>query len=492
VALVACDDDPSAPDLSPLVLTPDPSATITRQGSIRVGFEGEIDPNSALEPQNFVVINTCTGLRVPGAVTLDEANNQIVFTPTSPLPFLTPLSVRVQNITDLEGRQLEQPLTFVVTTEAPDVTDLSWERMNSPTGDPVSGIDFVSRDLGYAITVAGGVYRTDDGGTSFTALFKDPNLSLSKGIRAMDADTVFMITAPNFGGTTFNTYGLYRSTDSARTFAEIFTRTPADMRTLSREAVGGRHVLFMVGNFGSTLATWRYDATTGEIVEFNAGQPGTIIGNGGDISPDTTRAIAVGARVITTNPLVVQGVAYRSVNSGRSFVEDDVEINQQLNGAGFVDNNTVLLLGDSSTVLRMDINTGAVTVLGGAQGVPQTTIDPVTLVVETFSFTRAEFAPNNRQIGWVIGELLRRDPRPNVPEVRRGVILMTRDGGQTFTRQGVLGEPDLGLGFPTLYPPSDVSALANDFAVLGGYEGFMAARRSDAGTPTAACSFETP
>ncbi len=490
--LAACDDDPTGLVGDILELTAPTDPIISRQGSIRVGFQGEIDPTSALDPSNFVVTNTCTGLRVPGAITI--TGSELIFTPTSPLPFLTPLSVRIQNITTAEGVGMEQPLAFVLTTESPPVTDVSWSRMSSPTGDPVSGIDFVSPSVGYVVTTAGTVYRTDNGGLAFAAIYKDPNRSLTKGVRAITRDSVYMITADNLGGTTFFHYGLYLSRNAGLTFDPVFTVANADMRSLSRERVGARDVLFMTGNEGGTLTTWRYDSRAvpaEQLVRFSVNQPGIVIGNGGDISPDTTKAVAVGFRDITGPD--VRGFAIRSLNSGRTYTEIDVaNLPHALNGAGFVDNTTVLLLGDSSTVFRMNITTGAITALGAAQGIPQTTTDPVTGITETYSFTKAEFAPNNRQIGWVIGEVLLDDPRPAVSDEFRGVILMTRDGGMTFTRQAVQGEPDLGLGFPTLFPPSDIMAVSNEFAVLGGYEGFLAARRSDIQTGAAACSFETP
>ena len=488
----ACDDDPSRPGDQQVVPVFANLGSIPRQGSLTITSPVPLDPASALDPANFVVINTCTGLRVPGSLSLSADGLQLTFTPTSALPFLTPLLGRVQNLIGVNGERMPQPFIFVAITEAPPVVDVSWGRMNSPTGDVLSGVSFISPDTGYVISTEGAaVYRTENGGTTFAATYRDPNVKLAKGIRAATRDSVFMIAAPNFGGTTFTTYGLFLSLNAGVTFNPVFTRSPADMRSLSMERVGVRRVLFMAGNSGPSLASWRYDVTTGEIVTFALGIA-DVLGNGGDISPDTTKAVIAGVRVLGFGPLRVQGVAYRSTNSGRTFQAVTVPLPQQLNGAGFVDNNIALLLGDSSTVLRLDVTTGAVTALGAAQGIPQTTVEPGTGITETFSFTKAEFAPNNRQIGWVIGEVLRRDPRPGVPDVRRGVILMSRDGGQTFTRQAVAGEPNFGLGFPTLYIPSDISALSNEFAVTVGYEGFIAARRGDTqGTP-GVCSFETP
>jgi hypothetical protein len=486
-ALLACDDDPSSTeDVRPVADDVGPEI-ISRQGDIRVRIEGGLDPASALDPANFVVTNTCTGLRVPGALRIE--GDEVIFTPSITLPYLTPLSVRVQNIQNREGFGLEQPFTFVRTTEAPPVTDVSWQQLtSSPTGDPISGVDFVSRTLGYVQTISAELYRTQTGGRLFEAVYKDPNVSLAKGIRATSRDTIYMIAAPNFGGTTFTTYALFRSTNAGLTFDTLFAVSPADMRSLSRERVGTTDILYIGGNLnGFHLTGYRYNARTGE--KTIASVPETSIGNGADISPDTTKAVVVGLGIIATNPQRTGGVVYRSTNSGRTLTLGNLPLNTpQLQGAGFVDNTTVLLVGDSSTIIRYNVvtNTGvAITA-----GVPQTFNDPVSRTVETFTFRKAEFSPTDRQIGWVIGELLRRVP--GQPDVRRGVILQTRDGGNTFTRQAVSGVEDLGLGFPSLGEPSDISALATDFVVTGGYNGFLGARIDDTQAAAGACSFATP
>jgi hypothetical protein len=486
-ALAACDDDPSSPKEDPPVAQAVGDAIMTRQGDIRVVIPGGIDPASALDPANFVVINACTGLRVPGALRL--GGDTVVFTPSATLPYLTPLSIRVQNIQNLRGVGMDQPFTFVRTTEAPPVTDVSWSTMSSPTGDPISGVDFVSRTVGYVQTIAAELYRTQTGGRLFEAVYKDPNVSLAKGLRAVSRDTLYMIAAPNFGGTTFTTYGLFRSRNAGLTFDSLFTSSPSDMRSLSRERVGNTDILFIAGNVGGSLATFRYNGKTGETTISPTNSGGNIIGNGGDISPDTTKAVAVGFVVEGFGPLRLGGVVYRSTNSGRTITQGTLPANTRaLQGAGFIDNTTALLVGDSSGVYRYNVTTGVATRI--TAGVPQTFNDPVSRTVETFTFRKAEFSPDNRQIGWVIGELLRRVP--GFPDVRRGVILMTRDGGNTFTRQAVAGVEDLGLGFPSLGEPSDISALATDFVVTGGYNGFLAARIDDTQAAAEVCSFETP
>jgi photosystem II stability/assembly factor-like uncharacterized protein len=70
--------------------------------------------------------------------------------------------------------------------------------------------------------------------------------------------------------------------------------------------------------------------------------------------------------------------------------------------------------------------------------------------------------------------------------VRRGIILITRDGGQTFTRQAVSNAPENGLGFNEL---RDIFVLDKNFAVVVGDAGFIAARKSNTQNFATLCSF---
>jgi hypothetical protein len=181
------------------------------------------------------------------------------------------------------------------------------------------------------------------------------------------------------------------------------------------------------------------------------------------------------------------GEAFRSTDGGLSYAPITLPAGVfGLDGAGFINNTTALVLGDSSTVLRVNTATGAVVQLGAAQGIPQKTLDPTTGAVTTFSFIKADFAPNSN-IGWVVGSSTVKQPGRS--DIVRGVILMSRDGGLTFTRQAIAGAPDNGLGFSD---PLEVHALAPDFAALGGTGGVLAARTADTPGNLTECSFTNP
>src|SRR5919204_137097 len=99
--LAGCDKNPAAPQPTPfnphLAIAAD--SVIGTQGSIRVLFGGSVNRATALNPGNFVVTNTCTGLPVPGS--LRFSGDTLVFTPSQTLPFLTGLSVRIQGVLDV-------------------------------------------------------------------------------------------------------------------------------------------------------------------------------------------------------------------------------------------------------------------------------------------------------------------------------------------------------------------------------------------------------
>ena len=476
-----CDDDPAAPDVPALAASVDVPPIIGRQDPIRVTFNEDVDPRSALDPENFVVINQCTGLRIPGALALVDGRT-IVFAPSSAINYLTPISVRIQNVLTPAGNAMAAPFTFQVTTEAPPVADITWEFLTSPTNAEGSGVSFVNRNLGFFSTTPGELYRTRNGGSSFEARFKSVNVINTRNVRALSPDSVFMTASILVGGS-FNTGALMKSLDSGRTFVPAFTSNPATFFSLALRKRPALRPAALVTGGSPNLSVWRFDLANDSAYKFGpvAGQFGTA----GDLSPNDANAVAVGFQFTSATTAI--GVAHTSATGGRSFVPVTLPAGTPLlRGAGFINNTDAFLLGDTSTVLRVNATTGAVTKLTAANGIPQTIIDPVANSVTAFSFTKADFAPD-RQLGFIVGFLVRRAPGQG--DVRQGVLLITRDGGATFQRQAVQGARDNGLGFE---PITDVQVLARDFAAVVGQNGIVAARKQDTSAATAACSFETP
>jgi photosystem II stability/assembly factor-like uncharacterized protein len=472
----ACDDDPSAPATADLTgnfaITPD---TIGIQEAIRVVFNRPIDPATALDQANFVVTNLCDTLRVPGAVRL--SGDTLIFSPSQQLPYLALLSIRVQNILDERGIALRQPIVFQRITQPPPVSDASWAFMNSPTNDLVTGIGFADPDLGYIVTFGGSVYRTVNGGQFFEARFKQPDITDTYGVRTFGGDTVVMLGAILVGGSP--RWSVFRSFNAAQSF-ETANTVSALLYNGRFQELGGE-VLGVVGGQGNASAVFKYRLSTNTLTQAT-GTPtsGSVFFTDAALSADTTTAVAVFYDFLNN-----RGFASRSVDGGASYSAVTLPTTTQaLFGTGFVDNNTAFLVGDSSEVLRLDVASGTVTELGAAQGIPQTQISGSSTTA--FGFTRAEFAPDG-QLGWIVGfEVLR---RPGVADAIQGVVLQTRDGGQSWTRQAIAGAPNNGLAFPPVYA---MHALSRDFAVLSGDNGLVAARIDDTRPAAAACSFTQP
>jgi photosystem II stability/assembly factor-like uncharacterized protein len=425
---------------------------------------------------------------------VDSVGNRdtLIFSPSQAIPFLTPLAIRVQNILTPGGQALALPFTTNVRTETPPVSDISWEVTDSPTQDPGSGIYYLDRMRGFYSTSSGTVFTTPDGGQSWQFLYKNDDFTAVRSIRAASVDSLYLIAAPKLGGTTVSAVGVFRSTDGGQTFSPIFIQDPGDIRHLVMRKFPGRAPILMAfGNVGR-LSVWRVDESTGTVSRFGP-VASVIIGNSGDLSPDASRAVAVG---LTTSgiPGTFNGAALVSLDSGVTFTQvTNLPANtRQLRGAGFADNTTAFLLGDSSAVLRLNTTTGEATRLDGTAGIPQRTVAEDGTVT-TYHFTRAEFAPDNREIGFIIGYSV--VDRPVGGDIKRGVILMTRDGGETWTQQAVSGAGENGLGFPPLGESpgrGDLHVLARDFANTVGEEGFIAQRPGDVTAVTAVCAFNTP
>jgi photosystem II stability/assembly factor-like uncharacterized protein len=475
-SLVACDDDPTGsrevfPDFD-LAAVPD---TLGTQDAIRVVFSDSISAATALDAANFVVTNMCTGLRIPGALRL--GGDTLVFTPSQPLPFLTPIGVRIQNLLTPGGTPQPNPIAFQRITAPPPIRDQTWEFLDSPTNDVLTGVSFVTDSLGFIVESGGTVYRTTDGGRSFLQWFKDINLTFPADIRAFGADTVYMVGTRRIGTT--NQRALFRSLDGGQTFDGLVT-TSEQLNVNSMRRVSGLPEGVFGGNL-SAPALYRFHGATQTATRATGTPAAGWTLTGADISPNAALAVASFRGSVNRET----STASRSLDGGLTYQTLTLPANVYgLYGAGFANNTTAFLLGDSSVVLRFDAGaaTPTFTRLGAAQGVPQTEENPEIGEVITYRFTRVRFAPGS-QTGWMTGTFTRR--RTGVPNVEGGVILQSDDGGATWRRQAIRGALENGLSFP---PVSDVSPLRADYAVLVGRNGIVASRKDAAGAGLTPCS----
>lgn len=479
--LTACDRDPSAPSHVFPTISVLNDSVIGRQEAIRVFFAGDsLSAATALDDANFVVINQCTGLRVPGSLRLGRgpSGDTLVFTPTQALPYLTAVGVRIQNLLTPSGASIGVPQTFEVRTENPPISDLSWHFLESPTNDLVTGIGFTDRTTGYIVTDGGSVYRSTDGGTTFVPRYKDLATTSLSDVRAF-GDTVYTVGARKIGSTTH--FGLFRSTNAGQTFDLTNETVPLLYRNSMRRTTSG-DVFGIEGGLFDKPYVFRYDAQAGTLTPASGIPGGNYLTTGVDLSPTTAQNAVATFSGFPFTPQDQTGIAVRSTDGGASFTTVTLPTGTfGLQGTGFINDHEALVLGDSSVVLRLDVTTGAVTALGAAAGIPQA-IHNGPGDFTTFSFTKASFAPDG-QVGFIVGTFTRR--QPNRPDVVDGVILLSRDGGHTFVRQGIATAPDNGQGFPLIL---DVQALADDFAVLSGSSGLLAARTTNEQSAVAVCS----
>jgi photosystem II stability/assembly factor-like uncharacterized protein len=480
LTLGACDRDPSAPTATFPTMAVINDSVIGRQEAIRVYFAGDsLSTATALDAANFVVINQCTGLRVPGSLRIGRApgGDTLVFTPTQALPYLTSVGVRVQNLLTTSGAAIGLPRTFSVRTENPPVSDLSWHFLESPTNDLVTGISFADRNTGYAVTDGGSIYRSTDGGVTFVPRYKDLATSGLANVRAF-GDTVYVVGSRKIGADTH--FGLFRSTDAGLTF-DLTNETLALLYLNAMRRAPDGSVVGLVGGLYDQSYVYRYESTGGTLTQATGIPGGNYLTTGVDVSTSTQYAVATFLGFPFT-PEENTGLAVRSTDGGLTFTNIALPAGTfGLQGTGFINDHEALLLGDSSVVLRVDAATGTVTKLGEAEGIPQTLRNGPGEFT-TFSFSKASFVPGS-QLGFIVGSLTRR--QPGRPDVVNGIVLISRDGGQHWTRQAVAGAIDNGQGFPLVL---DVQAVADDFALLSGANGLIAARTTNDQGNVAVCS----
>jgi photosystem II stability/assembly factor-like uncharacterized protein len=485
VLAAGCDKDPASPNVPLLSATVANPQVIGRQEAIRIVFNQPVNPTSVLNAANVVVTNLCTGREIPGSLRI-SGDTLIFYSPSQAIPFLTPIAVRVQGVLDRLNRSLPQPLIFNRTVEAPPVSDVSWAFLNSPTNDLITGVAFPTRDVGFLSSIAGAIYRTDNGGRIFGAAFKSANVSSTRQLRAFGVDTVFVVGVENNPASPPAHGALLRSGNGGRLFETVATFSGAP-QTLTLYRQTGGYVGLIGGRLNGAFAyrvTYANGASTATL-QASTGLPGSgFLFTGSDIDTTATYALAT----VAAFPALTTGALYESSDGGLTFTAAGVPAVPALYGVKFIPGTTktALVLGDSSFIARYDVGVpGSFTRLGAAEGLPQSSFDPSTQESITYLFQRAYFA--SPQVGWVVGRITRRVP--GSPDRFTGIILMTEDGGHTFRRQAMVGAPNNGLDFQ---PVEEVFALTPQFAVLGGREGLVAARTAETSGPVNACSFNTP
>ncbi|HEX2719093.1 MAG TPA: Ig-like domain-containing protein [Gemmatimonadaceae bacterium] len=444
----ACDDDPSAPRAN-FVFAGCPTGNLLVNAPISLNFSSAVAA-STVTPANVVVANAVTGFEIPGGLSVGNSGRSIVFTPSAPLPFGERVSVRVQNVLDAAGQSQTGVVVCNLVTEPPPIAEVVWDRLPDASGGLLTGATMYMPDSGFVAATQVPIYRRV--GNQWQVRFNQPYFAQSSDvdfINALHGWGAHFDTRNSRGVITRSLNG-GNSWDTVSTFGSLLVnRLRVDSARTGRTfGIGGGGAFSSANFYKLDPATDRWRQTT--TFSAGAGINGFSSVADVDFAPRDTlnlAAVSRGVRINASTIIFIPGRIYRSTNAGESWAEIPgtaadtgriityLGVAQRANGDIFVTggNGYFARIANGSNTLQR-INLGLVS---------RDTLDFNALI-----YTDVQFAPDNDQVGWLIGSRLS-PTRQNDPR-RVGVIFTTRDGGATWIRQGVRGANDYGAEFPGL------------------------------------------
>ena len=471
VALAACDDDPARPNVAFNVTCPTTASDVN--APLQFNFTAPVDP-STVGGSNILVADAATGFEIPGSLSL---NGQVVtFTSSAPLPFDTVLTVRLQNLLPVGGfDQLETRICRITTGPAP-IREVFWRQLPQAGGTALEGVSLADTSpnaLTFVISRPAVLYRRD-GGNEYRApgdRTPDADFRVLPQIPYMSAGFDVDFVDRNLGFVSFDDVRdvasrVLRTRDGGNTYDTLVTVNNATARRLYfRRVSNATDGVFGVIVGGSTSNTGfrKYFPATNTVVA--QGFFGTGGGSDVDFANDTSLG-AASSYGVRTGAIDIRGNVFRTTNGGTTWT--------QIVGARAAQ-NVVTYRG---TAIRND---GTIWVVGGngfagfippgGNAVTRVTIDPNlvsldTLNVEALLFNDIQFARNNDQVGWIVGA--RQIGVVGGTPQFQGLVYITRDGGATWTRQGVRGAGGFGGEFPAL---NRLSVLSSNHARIVGDAG---------------------
>lgn len=460
-ALAACDKDPSRPS-ERLQLNGCPSGAQDVNAPITLDFSVPLLATS-VAAGNVVVTDAITGIEIPG--TLASEGSQVRFTPSSPFRFSQRVRIRIQNLLS-QATMSQVPVTLCeLTTVPPPITELSWRSLPHAGGLILRSADLTALDTGYVVSQLGVLFKRAGQG-DFVVQYQNPIYnaafatsfvsSLHGYLAVQNARTnVSYVLESKDGGVTFDSiFGVPKYTIQRLHFRQIGTGASATTFGVA----GG-------GNTGLTLL-FKYHPASGTFTEQDSTTASGYT-NDVDFAPgDTSKGVAV-TNGIRVGSFVKYGHVYVTTDGGSSWsdVANMVATDSVLTyfAAAVRNNGDIYVGGGDGFFARLTPGGGGYTVtrlLPNALA-SLNPADPFALI-----FTDVEFAPDNDAIGWLIGA--QQIGVENGAPRYQGVIFMTRDGGATWTRQGVLDAPNYGAEFPRLNRLSVLSSTAAWIAGDGG------------------------
>jgi len=463
--LAACDKDPAAPT-GVLTLTC-PTGNLATNASIALNFSLPLRA-STVSPANIVVTNATTGIEIPGALLLSASGTQVVFAPSSQLPFGTVLGIRAQNLVSADGSVPMSVVVCNVLTEPPPIAEVVWTRLDSPTGTDLSGASLFAPDSGWVSSLAVPMYRRV--GTGWDVRFNQPYFVRTSDVRFVSAQHGYGAHLDQRQGRSVIT----QSQDGGFNFDTVFTRAGRDVRRLWIDSVNSNGKLFGVAGGGSATSAMllKMNPTNSTFTEvFTMGSTASVA----DISfarNDTTTGFAVssGAFFLSIPPLVLPGRLFRTTNGGSTWAEVP---NSQADTTNVIVYRGVARRGSPSGDVFVTGGNGFVGRFpGGNAPVQKINLGIASRDTNTYTaliYNDVEFAPDNDLYGWIVGAQLL-GIENGVPRYQ-GLIFRTRDGGVTWVRQGVIGAEDYGALFPPLnrlvvYSSTEVWAVGDAGTVI--------------------------
>ncbi|MDB4909175.1 MAG: Photosynthesis system assembly factor [Gemmatimonadetes bacterium] len=451
--LAACDNDPTVPTEA-FALQACPSGRLNVNEPILLNFSVPVLPSS-VTGANVVVTDATTGIEVPGTVALASNGTQVRFTPSSRLQFDKPLQVRVQNLLSV-ATSTQLPVTLCVTSTAlPPITELFWQRLPNAGGDILRGVSLVGPDEGYVMSELGVLFKRK-AGSDFLVQYKSPYFSAgfdvafanaTRGIATFDQFRVRRATIMQTldGGLNFDSLGFINQQTAQRIYFK-----DAGQATGPFSVIGG-------GNTGQAIfAKFHPENNTFTLFTDNStGYPNDV-----DFAAGDTTKGASATNGIKVGTFDVRGEVFTSSNGGATWTVIPGSAasaqTQTYFGVAVRKNGDVFVSGGSGYFARWTKSAAgtwsSTPLLVNAVTNPDVT-NPLALV-----YTDVQFAPDNDLVGWVIGAQLV-GLIGDVPRYQ-GLIFMTRDGGATWTRQGVKGAENYGAEFPRLNRMSVFSSSA--------------------------------
>lgn len=460
-ALAACDKDPSRPS-ERLQLNACPSGAQDVNAPITLDFNVPVLTTSVASG-NVVVTDAITGIEIPG--TLSSAGSQVRFTPSSPFRFSQRVRIRIQNLLS-QATMAQVPVTLCeLTTVPPPITELPWRSLPHAGGLVLRSVDLTAPDTGYVLSQLGVLFKRSGSG-DFVVQYQNPYynagfatsfVSSLHGYLAVQnarANVSYVLESKD-GGVTFDSiFGVPKYTIQRLYFRQVGTGASAT----TFGVVGG-------GNTGLTLL-FKYRPTSGTFTEQDSTTASGYT-NDVDFAPgDTSKGVAV-TNGIRVGSFVKYGHVYVTTDGGTSWsdVANMVATDSVLTyfAAAVRNNGDIYVGGGNGFFARLTPGGGGYTATRLLPNALATLnpADPFALI-----FTDVEFAPDNDAIGWLIGA--QQIGVENGAPRYQGVIFMTRDGGATWTRQGVLDAPNYGAEFPRVNRLSVLSSTAAWIAGDGG------------------------